>query len=167
MVLDGVGFDLFGDPLNSAADFQNSKSYFSDDGNAPPYHIGFRFLYHCNPVNGQGCQQNADLYASGFAEYLDGSNWNLPQNGVQQGAVYGAMAIHQQVYATIAQKLAGMSYPGGAGGTGDGTLFDPKTSPCWQTVQNWDIQIPKGYTIGTTSIGAYPLTPTADTPGCS
>jgi Flp pilus assembly protein TadG len=164
MMVSGVGFDLFGDPLNSSADFQNSKSYFSDDGNAPPYHIGFRFLYHCTPTASAGCQQNAQLYASGFAEYLDGSNWNLPQNGIQPGAVYGAMAIHQQVYAQIAQKLASMPFPNG---NGDGTVLDPKTSACLQTVNNWDIAIPPGYTIGTTAIGSYPLNPTGNSPGCS
>jgi hypothetical protein len=164
MMVSGVGFDIFGDPLNSSADFKNSKSYFSDDGNAPPYHIGFRVLYHCNPTNGTGCQQNAQLYASGFAEYLDGSNWNLPANGIQPGAVYGAMTIHQQVYAAIAQKLASMPFPNG---NGDGTIFDPKTSACLQTVNGWDIAIPPGYTVGTTSIGTYPLNPTNTSPGCS
>ena len=165
MMVSGVGFDLFGDPLNSSADFQNSKSYFSDDGNAPPYHIGFRYLYHCSPTAQQGCQQNAQLFASGFAEYLDGSNWDLPQNGIQPGAVYGAMAIHQQVYATIAKKLAAMSYPANADGTG--SVLDPNSSQCLQTVNSWDIAIPPGYTIGTTQIGAYPLNPTSDSPGCS
>ena len=163
MMVSGVGFDLFGDPLNSAADFKNSKSYFSDDGNAPPYHIGFRFLYHCTPTANQGCQQSAQLYAAGFAEYLDGSNWSLPQNGIQPGAVYGAMTIHQQVYAKIAAHLATMS------GNGDGpqSVLDPGYSQCLQTVNSWDIQMPPGYTIGTTQIGTYPLNPTGNSPGCS
>ena len=163
MMVSGVGFDLFGDPINSSADFQNSKSYFSDDGNAPPYHIGFRFLYHCSPAPQSGCDENGPLYASGFAEYLDGSNWNLPQNGVQPGAVYGAMAIHQQVYATIAKQLAAMPFPSKLDATG--SVLDPGGN-CMRTVNGWDIAIPKGYTIGTTSIGAYPLTPTANSPGC-
>ncbi|HTD33195.1 MAG TPA: hypothetical protein VK665_06025 [Candidatus Elarobacter sp.] len=163
MMVSGVGFDLFGDPLNSSADFQNSKSYFSDDGNAPPYHIGFRFLYHCSPAPQAGCQQNPPLFASGFAEYLDGSNWNLPQNGIQPGAVYGAMSIHQQVYAQIAQQLNTMTFP--ANGDATGSVLDPGGN-CMKTVYGWDIAIPPGYTIGTTAIGSYPLNPTNTAPGC-
>jgi Flp pilus assembly protein TadG len=164
MMVSGVGFDIFGDPLNSSADFQNSKSYFNDDGNAPPYHIGFRYLFHCTPTPGQGCQGNAQIYDSGFAEYLDGSNWGLQQNGIQPGAVYGAMTIHQQVYAQIAQKLASMSFP--ANYDASGSVLDPNQN-CLKTVNGWDIAIPPGYTVGTTSIGTYPLNPTNTSPGCS
>jgi Flp pilus assembly protein TadG len=169
MMVSGVGFELDGNPYNSAADFAKQKSYFSDDGNAPPYHIGFRFLYHCVPSANAGCPAAASqtLYAAGFAEYLDGDNWNRGQPGVQPGGVYEAMMIHQQVYARIAQHLAAMSYPNG---NADHTTLDPNpaTSPdgCMPTVNNWDIGIPPGYTIGTTSIGTYPLNPLGNNPGC-
>jgi Flp pilus assembly protein TadG len=163
MMVSGVGFDLFGDPLNSSADFQNSKSYFNDDGNAPPYHIGFRFLYHCGPTPQAGCQ-NPQLFASGFAEYLDGSNWSKPLNGIQPGAVYEAMSIHQKVYAQIAQQLSTMTFP--ANGDATSTVLDPGGN-CMKTVYGWDVAIPPGYTIGTTSIGSYPLNPTNTAPGCS
>ena len=155
MMVSGVGFDLFGDPFNSAADFSNSKGYFADDGNAPPYHIGFRFLYHCVPTNQQGCTPNTNLWASGFAEYLDGSNWDQPTNGIQPGAVYAAMSLHQQVYAAIGQRIWQMSFPNG---NGDGTVLAP-TDPCVATVNSWDISMPPGYEIGTTQIGTYPLNP--------
>jgi len=164
MMVSGVGFELDGNPFNSAADFAKQKSYFADDGNAPPYHIGFRFLFHCLPAAGQGCQQNAQLVASGFAEYLDGSNWNRSQNGIAPQGVYEAMSIHQQVYATIAQKLSSMSWPASADGTG--SVLDP-ASNCMRTVNNWDIAMPPGYVIGTTSIGSYPLNPLGNSPGCS
>jgi Flp pilus assembly protein TadG len=162
MMVSGVGFELDGNPYNSAADFAKQKTYFNDDGNAPPYHIGFRFLYHCLPSPQAGCS-SADLVASGFAEYLDGSNWTAPQNGIGPGAVYQAMSIHQQVYATIAAKLNAMSWPGG---DGTGTVLDP-SQPCMATVNNWDITIPAGYMIGTTAIGTYPLNPLGNSPGCS
>ena len=162
MMVSGVGFELDGNPYNSAADFAKQKTYFNDDGNAPPYHIGFRFLYHCQPSPQAGCS-SSNLVASGFAEYLDGSNWNAPQNGIGPGAVYQAMSIHQQVYATIAAKLNAMSWPGG---DGTGTVLDP-AQPCMATVNNWDITIPAGYTIGTTAIGTYPLNPLGNSPGCS
>lgn len=174
MMVSGVGFELDGNPYNSAADFAKQKSYFNDDGNAPPYHIGFRYLYHCMPTAGavnHGCDVSASspLYAAGFAEYLDGDNWNRATPGVQPGGVYEAMLIHQQVYARIAQHLAAMPFP--AGGNADRTTLDPNpsTSPdgCLPTVNNWDVGIPSGYTIGTTSIGTYPLHPLGNTPGCS
>jgi Flp pilus assembly protein TadG len=163
MMVSGVGFELDGNPYNSAADFAKQKTYFNDDGNAPPYHIGFRFLYHCQPSAHAGCSQNTPLWASGFAEYLDGSNWSAPQNGIGPGGVYGAMSIHQQVYATIAAKLNAMSWPGG---DATGTVLDPGR-PCMATVNNWDVAMPPGYVIGTTAIGTYPLNPLGNTPGCS
>jgi hypothetical protein len=163
MMVSGVGFELDGNPYNSSADFAKQKTYFNDDGNAPPYHIGFRFLYHCQPSANAGCSPNAPLWASGFAEYLDGSNWSAPQNGIGPGGVYGAMSIHQQVYATIAAKLNAMSWPGG---DATGTVLDPGR-PCMATVNNWDVAMPPGYVIGTTAIGTYPLNPLGNTPGCS
>jgi hypothetical protein len=163
MMVSGVGFELDGNPYNSAADFAKQKTYFNDDGNAPPYHIGFRFLYHCQPSAGAGCSRNTPLWAGGFAEYLDGSNWNAPQNGIGPGAVYGAMSIHQQVYATIAAKLNAMSWPGG---DATGSVLDPGR-PCMATVNNWDIAMPPGYVIGTTAIGSFPLNPLGNSPGCS
>ena len=164
MMVSGVGFDLFGDPFNSAADFSNSKGYFSDDGNAPPYHIGFRYLYHCQPANNAGCGSTSEIYAAGFAEYLDGSNWNAPTDGIGPGGVYAAMSLHQQVYATIAQHIATMNWPGGT--VVPGTPLSA-TDPCIETVNAWDIGIPPGYTIGTTAIGSYPLNPLGNSPGCS
>ena len=163
MMVSGVGFDLNGNPLNSPADFSAQKSYFTDDGNAPPYFIGFRYLYHCYPAAQQGCQQNAGMFAGGFAEHLDGSNWNKPQNGIGPGGVYEAMSIHQQVFAAIAQHLATTAYPGG---NAVGTVLDPG-GPCMQTVNRWDISVPSGYTLGTTAIGTYPLNPLGNSPGCS
>ncbi|HEX3550460.1 MAG TPA: hypothetical protein VHT53_08795 [Candidatus Elarobacter sp.] len=167
MMVSGVGFDLFGDPFNSSADFSNSKGYFSDDGNAPPYHIGFRYLYHCQPLNNaddQGCDPNGPLWASGFAEYLDGSNWNAQNDGIGPGGVYAAMSLHQQVYATIANRINGIAWPAGSGNE---SVLAP-ADPCIQTINSWDIAMPKGYTIGTTQIGTYPLNPLgAVSPGCS
>jgi hypothetical protein len=159
MMVSGVGFNLFGDPVNSTADFNNRKSYFNDDGNAPPYHIGFRYLYHCSPSAG-GCTSNGTLYAAGFAEFLDGSNWNKAQNGIGSGAVYEAMSLHQRVYATIAQHLSTATYATAQ------SVLGPATN-CMQTVDNWDILIPPGYMVGTTQIGTYPLNPLGDVPGCS
>jgi len=164
MMVSGVGFDLFGDPFNSSADFTNSKGYFADDGNAPPYHIGFRFLYHCQPANHSGCNANTPLWAAGFAEYLDGSNWSSTSNGIAPGGVYAAMSLHQQVYAAIANRINAMAWPAGAG---DGTSL-AGTDPCIATVNSWDIAMPPGYTIGTTAIGAYPLNPLGPVQaGCS
>jgi hypothetical protein len=163
MMVSGVGFDLNGNPLNSAADFAKQDSYFNDDGNTPPYHIGFRFLFHCTPTVGAGCQQNAQLYAAGFAEYLDGSNWNRPNNGIGSQGVYEAMALHQQIYAKIAQKLDTMTWP--AGGAATGSVLDP-AQPCMATANSWDIGMPPGYVIGTTGIGAYPLNPLGPDQGC-
>jgi len=165
MMVSGHGFDLDGAPMNSATTYANQLGYFADDGNAPPYFIGFKYLYHCTPLRGQGCQQNAQMYAGGFAEYLDGSNWSQPQNGIGPGGVYAAMSIHQSVYATIGAKLQAMGSV--AGGNADGSVLDPKTSSCIQTVNNWDIPVPAGYPIGSVGIGKYPLNPLGNVPGCS
>ncbi|MDB5027202.1 MAG: hypothetical protein JWO66_891 [Candidatus Eremiobacteraeota bacterium] len=166
MQVSGVGFELDGNPFNSAADFAKQKSYFEDDGNAPPYHIGFRFVYHCNPSDNLGCRTNAQMYAAGFAEYLDGDNWDRAQNGIGPGGVYEAMALHQQVYAALARRLSVTPLPGGQGSK---TPLNPDSTTgdaCMKAINGWDILIPPGYTIGTTSIGSYPLNPLGAAPGC-
>ncbi|GAC1659504.1 MAG: hypothetical protein NVS4B13_04480 [Candidatus Elarobacter sp.] len=166
MMVSGVGFGVFGNPLNSAADFATQKTYFADDGNAPPYFIGLRYVYHCRtastPATQAGCDTIQPTFAAGLAEYLDGSNWARPQNGIGSLGVYEAMSIHQQVYAAIARRLSAMT---SVAGGGENTVLDPK-QPCLQTANSWDIPMPPGYVVGTTAIGKYPLNPLGNLPGC-
>ncbi len=104
------GFDLAGTNLNSSAGEAGEVNYFNDDGNTPPYFIGFRFLYHCLqwPTFGAKCPAaNSPLDAVGLAEILDGTNWNQPINGTNSTtAVFYAMLQHAQVYEHIAQDIA-------------------------------------------------------------
>ncbi len=165
MMVSGFGFDLDGSPLNSSQTYADQKSYFADDGNAPPYFIGFKFIYHCNPQPNYGCQQNASMWSGGFAEILDGSNWSKPANGIGSGGVYEAMSLHQRIYATIAQHLDAIE-SNVVAGNGSGTVLDPNL-PCMQTVNGWDAQVTVGVPLGSTDTSKNPLNPMFEQPGCS
>jgi hypothetical protein len=157
MLVSNTGFDLNGELINDPAGRRNT--YFSDDGNAPPYFIGFRYLWHCSaPVPTQGCQGSV-MAALGMAEYLDGSNWAQPGVGVGPNAVYGAMLLHQQVFAKIIGELP-QSVGGGKGG------FDWVTPACMRSVAAWDVDVPVGYPIGDKNIGYYPFRPLYNDPLC-
>jgi len=159
MLVSETGFDLNGQVINDPNAQHNS--YFSDDGNAPPYFIGFRYLWHCvAPVPTQGCQGVGNMAGLGMAEYLDGSNWNQPGNGIGPGSVYAAMLLHQQVYAKILAGELPQSVGGGKGG------LDWVSSPCMRTVTAWDVNVPAGYALGTKAIGFYPFHPLYDDPSC-
>jgi hypothetical protein len=166
MMVSGFGYDLAGSPLNSAQTYAGQKSYFADDGNAPPYFIGFKFLYHCVPQAKNGCTQtsNANMVSGGFAEYLDGSNWAKTQNGIGPGGVYEAMSLHQRIYATIAKQLQSMSSV--ANGDATSTVLDP-AQPCMQTVNGWDTKVTVGVPLGSTNTSNDPLNPLYEQPGCS
>jgi hypothetical protein len=166
MMVSGFGFNLDGSPMNSAQTFADQKSYFADDGNAPPYFIGFKFLYHCVPQAKNGCTAttNGNMWSGGFAEMLDGSNWSKAQNGIGPGGVYEAMALHQRIYATIAKQLNTMSSV--SSGDASSSVLDPAL-PCMQTVNGWDAQVTVGVPLGSTDTSHNPLQPMFEQPGCS
>ena len=166
MMVSGFGFDLDGSPMNSSQTYADQKSYFADDGNAPPYFIGFKFLYHCVPQIGNGCTQttNSNMWSGGFAEHLDGSNWGNAQNGIGPGGVYESMALHQRIYATIAKQLQTMSSV--ASGNATSTVLDP-AQPCLQTVNGWDAQVTGGRPARLDRHLARPAQADVRVPGCS
>jgi hypothetical protein len=166
-MVSGFGFDLAGAPMNSSQTYNSQKSYFADDGNAPPYFIGFKFLYHCTVAVKNGCAgtTSGDIWSGGFAEMLDGSNWSNAQNGIGPGGVYEAMAVHQRIYATIAQKLS-TTMTSVASGDATGTVLDP-AQPCMATVNGWDTKVTVGVPLGSTNTSNDPLHPMFEVPGCS
>ncbi|MEA2663761.1 MAG: hypothetical protein QOI11_705 [Candidatus Eremiobacteraeota bacterium] len=158
MLVSDTGFDLNGYAINDPTAKMNG--YFADDGNAPPYFIGFRYMWHCDlPVQNNGCGHSV-MAALGMAEYLNGGNWNQPANGIGPGAVYAAMLLHQQVYANI---LNNGELPQSVGG---GNRPITWTTPCLQTVAAWDVDVPAGYPIGQKAIGFYPFSPLYRNPAC-
>ncbi len=157
MLVSDTGFDLAGSSINDPSAKMNG--YFTDDGNAPPYFIGFRYMWHCDtPLYSQGCTHSV-MAALGMAEYLDGSNWNQPANGIGPGAVYAAMLLHQQVFATL---LNNGELPASAP-SGKSLSW---LTPCLQTVAGWDVDVPGGYPIGQKAIGFYPFNPLYRNPSC-
>lgn len=159
MLVSAPGYDLAGTGLNTGATYAAQKSYFSDDGNAPPYFIGFRYIWDCTGLGagkGNGYCAGSAYRALGLAEYLDADNWGLPNDGIGPNAVYGAMSLHYQTYADLAAKLPAYG----------GELDPAGTAPqdlCLQRIQSWDVTLPSGTT---TNPRAYPLNPNASTPGC-
>ncbi len=160
MLVSDTGFDLAGSTINDPTAKMNT--YFSDDGNTPPYFIGFRYMWHCaNPVSGVNCASSGTVMAAlGMAEYLDGSNWDQPADGIGPSAVYAAMLLHQQVFANI---LNDGELPPSVGG---GNHVITWTTPCLQTVAAWDVDVPAGYPIGQKAIGFYPFHPLYRNPLC-
>jgi hypothetical protein len=167
MMVSGFGFNLDGSPLDSSKTYADQKPYFADDGNAPPYFIGFKFLYHCKPAAHGGCTQttSSDMWSGGFAEMLDGSNWSKSANGIGPGGVYEAMSLHQRIYATIAKQLDAAE-ANVVLGDATGTVLDPSL-PCMQTVNGWDAQVTVGVPLGSTDTSKNPLNPMFEQPGCS
>lgn len=158
MLVSDTGFDLAGNTINDPTAKMNG--YFADDGNAPPYFIGFRYMWHCaTPVANNGCGGSV-MAALGMAEYLDGSNWDQPANGIAPGGVYAAMLLHQQVFANI---LNNGELPQSVGGANKPIAW---TTPCLQTVAAWDVDVPAGYPIGQKAIGFYPFNPLYRNPAC-
>lgn len=157
MLVSGHGYDIYGNDLNSQAAYSEQQTYFSEDGNAPPYLIGFHLAYACDGATaGQGCT-NERLHSLGVAEFLDADNWGNNQDGTQTGAVYQAMSWHYQVYANIATALAGS---GGAPINPTGTTTE--ASRCITTVHGWDWIAPPR----STNPRAAPFTPMTNAGGC-
>jgi len=158
MMVSDPGFDLQSSTLNSSQSLDSQISYFSDDGNAPPYFIGFKEGSVCTSVAaGGGCTGTA-FVAFSAAEYLDGNNWAAAQNGVGQNGVYYAMLLHQHVYANIANELDGiqsqLQASGGVSSTK--TFLDPASDPCVEAVYAWNVAIPHSSGFDWRQ---YPLTP--------
>jgi hypothetical protein len=141
MLVSNPGFDIDSTGYNGSG--TPNQTYFNDDGNAPPYFIGFRLVKDCFAVAaGQGCT-NPRTTTLGIAEYLDGDNWSQPSNGIGPGAVYAAMMLHQNVYVNIQTELAQIAARGVAtvanpAPTTTGAWLDPSIDPCIQTVHGWD-----------------------------
>ncbi len=162
MMVSDPGFDLQSSTLNSSQSLNSQISYFSDDGNAPPYFIGFKEGQVCTAVgaaasSSSGCTQiEFDAFSS--AEFLDGNNWGAGSNGIQSGGVFYALQLHQHVYANIANELDSIAaqIPPAAAWSSTKTFLDPANDPCMAAVESWNVQIPQ-------SSGwdwhMYPLTP--------
>ena len=155
MMVSNKSLDVYSYTLNSAASLSDQIDYFSDDGNAPPYFIGFKEGQVCTSVAvAQGCSQ-IDMRSFSSAEYLDANNWAQPNDGIGANGVYAAMLLHQHVYANIASELDGI-YANIQGGTYATTYLDPSSDACVQAFMSWEIAIP-----GSTGWDwhAYPLNP--------
>ncbi len=155
MMVSGVGFDLFGDPFNSSADFSNSKGYFADDGNAPPYHIGFRYLYHCAPTQPAGLQREhghdgrrvrriSRRQQLGSAGQRHRAGRRVRRDVAAPAGLRGDRAAHQRDGVPERQRRRHGVGP---------------DRPLRRDRQQLGHSIPAGYTVGTTSIGTYPLNP--------
>ena len=129
MQVNGHGYDIYGDNLNSQASYNLQQSYFSEDGNAPPYFIGFHLMYACGSVrNGSTCSSSATLNSMALAEFLDADNWANNVKGTNTNGVYQAMSFHYEVYEKIAKSLLQSGY----------APIDPQSNPCIETVHGWD-----------------------------
>jgi len=166
MLVSNPGFDIDSTTYNGSS--TPNKTYFGDDGNAPPYFIGFRLIQDCFAVaQNLGCTQPGQI-TLGTAAYLDGDNWNQPANGIGPNAVYSAMLLHQNVYAKIQTELAqiaasGIATAANPAPTSTHAWLDPAIDPCIQTVHGWD----NGGGYGKVwDYNATPLHPTAPGPGC-
>jgi hypothetical protein len=165
MLVSNPGFDIDSTGYNGSG--TPNQTYFNDDGNAPPYFIGFRLMKDCFAVAAdRGCT-SASVTTLGIAEYLDGDNWSQPANGIGPNAVYGAMLLHQNVYANIQAELAqiaahGVATAANPAPTASGAWLDPANDPCIQTVHGWDTS-GGGRTWDWTR---NPLHPTAPGSGC-
>jgi len=154
MMVSNKSLDVYSYTLNSSASLNDQISYFSDDGNAPPYFIGFKEGLTCTSVAAdQGCT-NIGMRAFSSAEYLDGQNWAQPNDGIGSNGVYYAMLLHQHVYANIANELDGIATQIQQGFTS--THLDPSTDACMQAWLSWEIAIPNSTGWDWT---AYPLNP--------
>ena len=176
MLVSAPGWDLASAPIDSSTTYANQIGYTSDDGNAPPYFVGFHVMIDCMaPAPGYWCT-NAEYRSLGTGEFLDADNWGNSAVGAQTGGVYQAMAYHYAVYQKVATILAAMAtpppastmYTGNASDYGQPPAIDPVSTAlpidkCYQTVQSWDVQTPAQ--TGTNP-DAYPLNPMGSTPGC-
>jgi hypothetical protein len=164
MVVTDQGFDIWGYDVNSANAFNKRLGYFQDDGNAPPYFIGFKIMQDCMTVaQGAGCTQ-ASFRSLGMAEYLDADNWGRGQNGIGPNGVFAAMLIHQNVYAKVEQEIDAVYQGGRVSQAGDPQPFLPGGSgdPCVDNVSNWDA--PGGGSGFNWRLN--PLSPMYQEPGC-
>lgn len=166
MLVSNPGFDIDSTTYNGSG--TPTQTYFGDDGNAPPYFIGFRLMHDCFGVApDQGCTSTGTI-TLGIAEYLDGDNWSNTGNGIASGGVYEAMLLHQNIYAKLQTELAQIAAHGVATGanrapTSSGAWLDPTVDPCMQTIHGWD----NGGGYGKIwDYNATPLHPTAPGPGC-
>jgi hypothetical protein len=159
MMVTNQGFDIWGTDANSSAAFGKQLNYFQDDGNAPPYFIGFKFMIDCAAVaQGAGCTAS-DTRSLGLAEYLDGDNWGQPQNGIVANGVYDSMRIHQRVYALISQRL--VDPIARVSTKSDAKANLPDDDPCMINVRAWDTYVGGGW-----DWRLNPLTPLHQEPLC-
>jgi hypothetical protein len=164
MVVTNQGFDIWGNDVNSQSAFDKRLGYFQDDGNAPPYFIGFKIMKDCMDVAvGAGCT-NAQMRSLGLAEYLDADNWARQQNGIGPNGVFEAMLKHQHAYAQLSQEIDTFYQGGRTTKTSDpaANAFLPAGDACITTVQGWD-------TAGGGSGFNWrlnPLNPLYEAPGC-
>ena len=158
MQVSGHGYDIYGYDLNSQSAFNEQQTYFTEDGNAPPYFIGFHVIYACDAVVlGSQCPaSNEHLHSMATAEYLDADNWGNGQDGVASGAVYQAMSYHYQVYENLGKQIL----------TNGFHPIDPQggdeAGKCIQTIHGWDWAPPPN----SNDPRAAPLAPMTNAGGC-
>lgn len=88
-----------------------------DDQNVPPYYFARSIMKECayTASGWDDCASTQDIWSIGIAEFLQdpsyptaqNGNYTITQNGIGSGAMFGAMTLHQQVYARIAELLVG------------------------------------------------------------
>ena len=158
MQVSNPGYDLDSTSYNGPS--TPNKGYFTDDGNAPPYFIGFRIMKDCTSVAPGGGCTGVQTMTLGMAEYLDGDNWDQPDNGIGPNGVYSAMQIHQNVYAKIQAELDTIAATGVSTTSSSKAWLDPSNDPCVQSVQSWDGQ-GQSYTWDWSKYPLHPTTPPA------
>jgi hypothetical protein len=164
-LINGHG-DVSGNDFNTAGALATATDPFVNGNNAPPYFVGFNYMYQCpykfpqNAVMGWNGAKTCPIprFAGlGLAEYLDDHNWGRPVNGVTPDytAVFYEARLHQNKFAAIATALAAPGVTQAA----KANLLNPTTDLNTGCVYSFDNTSLGTYNAGATKIGDYPLSP--------
>jgi hypothetical protein len=153
---EGYGYNT--NSAGSAADLVSPDTTGGDDQNVPPYYVTQAYMYECSWNGGPGGFDCAgangppidDIVSLGLAEYLQDNSNNGASNGNYATSndgigyatsgpaeqLFGAMTLHQQVYASMAQTLL-TSYPTYSLATAPGNNSFVIDTVCLST--EWDV----------------------------
>jgi hypothetical protein len=177
---DSTGYAYNSASALSPSDLVSPDTTGGDDQNVPPYYFAMAYMNECNYTsggafdcaggNGGTCDSGTGagfecLNALGLAEYLkdvsnanatDG-NYRITSDGIGTAQLFGAMTLHQQVYAKMAQLLTS------AYGTyAEATSASPNDFVLYTFCmdKDWDIQSTQIQSAGNNDLGTQvPQTP--------